>query len=386
MKESVEIKNLEDLLKNVIDKNEVKKTNENLYIFDQITSYTIKLGEDYLNKLKELNDLKTICNGISSKIDEAILIIDNKGEIVFKNEGSQSFIKLKDKKLYYEAIRNSELITLISDALKNGEENVAQIYINETPYEVDIFPIVLKEKKHFLAIFKKLSDLKSETLLKTQFLEAVSHEMKTPLSSILGTVEILESESFIKKKGQKFLEILKENSERLKKLTERILKLSEIESGRNTLNEVVDFSKLSSEVVEKFANLFKEKGIELSYTIQQNSIIRGNYFLLEDVLINLLENALKYTEQGKVSLNVLNDEKFVYITVEDTGKGIKEENVEKIFEPFYREDSSRNEIVKGTGLGLTITKRIVDMHSGEIKVESKLGIGTKFTLKFPKAS
>jgi signal transduction histidine kinase len=208
--------------------------------------------------------------------------------------------------------------------------------------------------------------------------------MKTPLSSILGTVEILENENFIKKKGLQFLTILKENTERLKKLTERILKLSEIESVRNSLKEIVDLTKLGEEVVKKFENQFKEKGLEFTYEIQENTKIRGNYFLLEDVLINLLENAMKYTESGRVSLKIFKDEKYAYIEVEDTGKGIREENIDKIFEPFYREDRSRNENVKGTGLGLTITKRIVDMHSGEIKVESKPGAGTKFTLKFPK--
>jgi signal transduction histidine kinase len=379
-----DLKNLEQLLKLTLDGNEIKGVEKSLLIFDEIRENTLLLNKSYISKLKELNDLQTICNELSKKIDEAIIIINSQGEIIFKNPQSDSIIKLKDKKIYYEAIRNSEMISLISNALESEKEIKKQIEINGTLYDISAFPIIIKETPHLLLIIKKLDDFKVETLLKTQFLEAVSHEMKTPLSSILGTVEILENEGFIKKKGEKFLQILKENTERLKKLTERILKLSEIESGRNSLKEIVDFSKLSNEVIKKFENHFKEKGLEFSYNIELNSTIRGNYFLLEDVLINLLENALKYTEKGKVMLNVFSDDKFIYVVIEDTGKGIKEENVDKIFEPFYREDSSRNEIVKGTGLGLTITKRIVQMHSGEIKVESKLGAGTKFTLKFPK--
>jgi len=382
--ESNEIGDLEKFLKNLIEKKEIKNFEGDSKIFEEVRIFLKTLGESYLKGECDLRNIRTICNEISSKVDEAIIIINAEGEIVFKNKEAENLIKLKDKKLYYEAIRNSTIITIIGNALKENKTIEQNVEINGVLYNATLSPVTLYDRQHTLAIFRKLEDFRNEKFLKSQFLEAVSHEMKTPLSSILGTVEILENENFIKKKGLQFLTILKENTERLKKLTERILKLSEIESVRNSLKEIVDLTKLGEEVVKKFENQFKEKGLEFTYEIQENTKIRGNYFLLEDVLINLLENAMKYTESGRVSLKIFKDEKYAYIEVEDTGKGIREENIDKIFEPFYREDRSRNENVKGTGLGLTITKRIVDIHSGEIKVESKPGAGTKFTLKFPK--
>ena len=382
--ESNEIGDLEKFLKNLIEKKEIKNFEGDSKIFEEVRIFLKTLGESYLKGECDLRNIRTICNEISSKVDEAIIIINAEGEIVFKNKEAENLIKLKDKKLYYEAIRNSTIITIIGNALKENKTIEQNVEINGVLYNATLSPVTLYDRQHTLAIFRKLEDFRNEKFLKSQFLEAVSHEMKTPLSSILGTVEILENENFIKKKGLQFLTILKENTERLKKLTERILKLSEIESVRNSLKEIVDLTKLGEEVVKKFENQFKEKGLEFTYEIQENTKIRGNYFLLEDVLINLLENAMKYTESGRVSLKIFKDEKYAYIEVEDTGKGIREENIDKIFEPFYREDRSRNENVKGTGLGLTITKRIVDIHSGEIKVESKPGAGTKFTLKFTK--
>ena len=382
--ESNEIGDLEKFLKNLIEKKEIKNFEGDSKIFEEVRIFLKTLGESYLKGESDLRNIRTICNEISSKVDEAIIIINAEGEIVFKNKEAENLIKLKDKKLYYEAIRNSTIITIIGNALKENKTIEQNVEINGVLYNATLSPVTLYDREHILAIFKKLEDFRNETFLKSQFLEAVSHEMKTPLSSILGTVEILENENFVKKKGLQFLTILKENTERLKKLTERILKLSEIESVRNSLKEIVYLTKLGEEVVKKFENQFKEKGLEFTYEIQENTKIKGNYFLLEDVLINLLENAMKYTESGRVSLKIFKDEKYAYVEVEDTGKGIREENIDKIFEPFYREDRSRNENVKGTGLGLTITKRIVDIHSGEIKVESKPGAGTKFTLKFPK--
>uniref|UniRef100_A0A7C4TW83 histidine kinase n=1 Tax=Caldisericum exile TaxID=693075 RepID=A0A7C4TW83_9BACT len=381
--EKNEREEIRTFLKNLLEGKPTEKFIYKSPHFEDIKKLLKDIEKDLQQVRTDYEETKNLFNTLYLKIEEGVIILDKNGKILFKNEQGEHILKLKERAYFYEAIRNSELMELISSALKEQREKKRIVEVNDSQYEVSIIPIEIREEVHLLILFKKVKELEKETIVKIQFLEAVSHEMKTPLSSILGTVEIIEEEKFVKKKGEKFLNILKENALRLQKLTERVLKLSEIETGRNALNEVIDLSRMGASIFSKYEERFKEKGVDLKLFLDKEVLIKGNRFFIEDVLVNLIENAYKYTEKGDVRLSIKKYETKAVIEVEDTGRGIKEENIEKIFEPFYREDTSRNENIKGTGLGLTITKRIVELHRGKIYVKSKLGAGTKFTIEFP---
>lgn len=355
--------------------------------FDELRNLVETISTKYINNTNELSYLKVFIEGLAETIEDGFFIVSSSGEIVFKNQAAENFIKLKDKKIFYEAIRNSRMIDFISKALEHKTTSQENIEIDDAKYLATVKPISVNDNDLYLLFyFKKANNIQSEALIEREFLEAVSHEMKTPLSSIIGTVEIIESENFIKKKGEKFLEILKENAKRLSDLTERILKISEVNTLKSNLNEVLNLKKIGENSIQKYKALFEEKGVALKAELEDDVSIKGNQFLIEDVIINLIENAYKYTDKGEVRFSIKKDGEFGIIEVEDTGKGIKEENLEKIFEPFYREDKSRNEQVKGTGLGLTITNKIVELHKGKIEVQSRVGKGTLFRVKIPLAS
>jgi signal transduction histidine kinase len=387
--ETNEVEEIEEHIKLAIQEKKFKKfgNEERLDQFDELRNLVETVSTEYINNTNELSYLKVFIDSLAETINDGFFIVSSSGEIVFKNQAAESFIKLKNKKIFYEAIRNSRMIDFISKALEHKTAFQEHIEIDDTKYLATVKPISVNDNDFYLLFyFKKANNIQSEALIEREFLEAVSHEMKTPLSSIIGTVEIIESENFIKKKGEKFLEILKENARRLSDLTERILKISEINTLKSNLNEVLNLKKIGENSIQKYKALFEEKGVELKAKLEDDVFIKGNQFLIEDVIINLIENAYKYTDKGEVRFSIKKYGEFAIIEVEDTGKGIKEENLEKIFEPFYREDKSRNEQMRGTGLGLTITNKIVELHKGKIEVKSRVGKGTLFRVKIPLAS
>ena len=387
--ETNEVEEIEEHIKLAIQEKKFKKfgNEERLDQFEELRNLVETISTEYINNTNELSYLKVFIDGLAETINDGFFIVSSSGEIVFKNQAAESFIKLKNKKIFYEAIRNSRMIDFISKALEHRKASQENIEIDDAKYLATVKPISVNDNDFYLLFyFKKANNIQSEALIEREFLEAVSHEMKTPLSSIIGTVEIIESENFIKKKGEKFLEILKENAKRLSDLTERILKISEVNTLKSNLNEVLNLKKIGENSIQKYKALFEEKGVALKTELEDDIFIKGNQFLIEDVIINLIENAYKYTDKGEVRFSIKKDGEFAIIEVEDTGKGIKEENLEKIFEPFYREDKSRNEQMRGTGLGLTITNKIVELHKGKIEVKSRVGEGTLFRVKIPLAS
>lgn len=371
---------LEDFVKS-IPKEENKDFTNSTILSYELTDNLKTLQKKYVDLKKNCNEKIHLYSLILNSIEEPILVIRKNGEIIYKNKKALEILKIKEKGLFYEAIRNTDLLNIISEALQSGTTKTNSIEINNSTYYVKNYPIDFENKNSVIFILRKETTLEKDAIVKTEFLEAVSHEMKTPLSSIVATLEIIENESFIKKGGEKFLKILKDNSLRLSNLIERILKLSEIDSFRGSFNEIVDLKKIAESIKSRFEPICKKK--RLALLVKAESIhLKGNSYFIEDILNNLVENAIKYTESGRIEIEIKKEDNVAIVEVKDTGKGIKEENLNKVFEPFYREDKSRNEAVKGTGLGLTITKKLVSQMNGEIEVESKVGIGTTFRVKF----
>ena len=187
-------------------------------------------------------------------------------------------------------------------------------------------------------------------------------------------------------KRNRFLAIIQKESDRLKRLIEDILLLSSIESNNNLVTEKVFIHDVLKEVYQMINYIAISKNIDLSYNFQDTKVVveaYGDY--IKQLLLNLIDNAIKYTpEGGKVMVNQFTENNEVIIEVIDNGVGIPKEDQNKIFQRFYRVDKARSRAVGGTGLGLAITKHIVNSLKGSISVESELGEGSKFIIRFPK--
>jgi signal transduction histidine kinase len=225
----------------------------------------------------------------------------------------------------------------------------------------------------------KIERLRQLDKVRTDFVANVSHELKTPLTSIRGFVETLEDGAINDKdNARRFLAIIKKHAQRLDSIIEDLLRLSELESGGRIETSQVNLKGLIDEIVMGFGHALSAKKQNLTVTAAGDFTITGDRDKLEQVFVNLIDNAIKYTKQGgQIEVNLAQADDVVMVAVEDNGIGIPKDDVERVFERFYRVDKAHSREVGGTGLGLSIAKHIVLAHNGQIRIESELGRGTK---------
>ncbi len=240
-----------------------------------------------------------------------------------------------------------------------------------------------------VALVEDITELRRLEQVRTDFAANVSHELKTPLTSIKGFVETLQNGAIANPEtAQKFLKIIMLEADRLTRLINDILSISRLESGSDSPpKEYIRLDKMAHEISEMLSILASEKDVTIaSRENAEPSYVYGNADQMEQMLINLIENGIKYNKRGgKVSVSVFNNEKTVNLLISDTGIGIPEEHLPRLFERFYRVDKGRSRSMGGTGLGLAIVKHIASSMGAMIEVHSKFGEGTEFLITFPSA-
>ncbi|MGN1420253.1 MAG: sensor histidine kinase [Eubacterium sp.] len=233
------------------------------------------------------------------------------------------------------------------------------------------------------AVNKTAAELGSTEVMRNDFINVISHEYKTPVASILGYAKILKNPSVSSEDKEKYTDIIIDESRRLSSMTNNILLLTKFEN-----TEIIPDKKpyaLDEQLrscVQLLSSQWLEKGINIEGDLSPVTYF-GNSDLMAHIWINLLDNAIKHTdENGTVSVTLNEEKDNIEIKITDTGNGIRSENIEHIFDRFYQEDESRN--VGGNGLGLSIVKRLVELCKGKITVQSEVGKGTCFTVFLPK--
>jgi signal transduction histidine kinase len=234
---------------------------------------------------------------------------------------------------------------------------------------------------------KMASELDKLEGIRKEFVSNVSHELKTPITSIKGYIEILED--MIKDKSQrKYLKIMNTNSDRLNNIIDDLLILSRIENVDNTKGlkfKLEPLSNVIDSVVSECAALIDSKEIEIFVNCSNDILINQNSMMMHQALSNLLNNSIKYSQdKSKIYFIVEDTDSYTSIEVKDEGIGINPKHFERLFERFYRVDESRSRDIGGTGLGLAIVKHIILLHNGTIDVQSKEGYGTSFIIKIQK--
>ncbi len=331
----------------------------------------------------EVSGKKEELHSIISSIQEGLLVLDRKGKILLSNESMKKiFIGAAfEGKLYWEAIREPQFSDLINRVMNEKKSHTDEIALNDKTFSCSATSLGAHEE--IVILFHDITESKKLEKIKKDFVVNVSHELRTPLTAIKGFVETLEED--IDDKNRNYLSIIRRNTDRLINIVEDLLALSQLEEKGATLHlDEIDAAKFIEQIHRIFEPKLTEKN--LSFTIASKNVIpliRADAFKLEQVFVNIIDNAVKYTEKGgiRVILEYRNNQ--VIIEIEDTGIGIPQEHLSRIFERFYVVDASRSRQLGGTGLGLSIVKHIVLLHNGTVEVESTPGKGTKFSITLP---
>ncbi len=357
----------------------LKKNDELKDLAESFNDMAFQMKKMFSNLANQKEEFNTII----SSIEEPLCVIKKEGIIKLCNESFKKIVDIKDikKGYYWEYLRSPELDDILKKVMTQKRHYLKEIKLRDRFY-LSSYTYIDKTDEIVL-ILHEITKFKQLETLKKEFIANLSHELRTPLTAIRGFLETLEDEEDIKNKY--YLEAIKRHTKRLMNIVDDILILSELErEGIKLETENVDLKYLTENIIKIFEQRLKEKGLNINLQIQKDiTPIIADPFKLEQMLINLIDNGIKYTEKGYISVGITQDDKNTVIVIEDTGIGIPEAAIPRVFERFYTVDKSRSKKLGGTGLGLSIVKHIVLLHKGDIKVDSIYGKGTKFTIQLP---
>lgn len=353
---------------------------------------------DELDKtMADLKDKNIKFDSIMNSMTNSFVAVDSNLRIILINSIAARFFGINQEDIIgcnlIEIIRNHQINEILQQVITDNSSSISEISIGmpeEGIFRVYASPIRsaddTKANSGGIITIHDITAVKKLEQIRTDFVSNVTHELKTPLTSIRGFVETLRSGAVQDADvTAKFLEIIDIEAERLTMLINDILQLSEIENRVNDTNiSAHKLSDIIAEVVSILQGSADKKGVSLIMEADRNINVMANRDRIKQMLINLIDNAINYNvENGTVRISAFKSEGRLVITVADTGIGIAQQYLPRIFERFYRVDKGRSRNMGGTGLGLSIVKHIVNLYDGNIKVKSEPGKGTEFIIHLP---
>ncbi|WP_215142473.1 two-component system histidine kinase PnpS [Exiguobacterium qingdaonense] len=325
-----------------------------------------------------------------------LLLVDERGIVTLVNRSYREMFQYDDLSIgqfYHGILPSPDVETLIEDVYLTEEVHRRQLSIrtgfNQKTYMVSAAPIFSDTGmlRGTTLLFNDITELKRLEQMRKDFVANVSHELKTPLTSIRGFSEtLLDGAKEVPELRDQFLDIIQKEATRMQMLVEDLLELSRLERDDFQMDLVsVDLNQLVDEVCLLLSQKANEKSIHLEAQHQGTVILQADLNRMKQVIMNLVANAINYSpEESRVEISVESKRDAYVLRVKDNGIGIAEKEVSRIFERFYRVDKARSRNSGGTGLGLAIVKHIIDLHHATIDVESEEGKGTTFTIVFPR--
>lgn len=346
------------------------------------------------NKINEVKTQNQKLTAIFNSMIEGTIVIDKAGRIVSVNSAVEDILGVTkadvEGRTFLEAIRQHDIAEVMETVLKEGRPLVTEVtlfYPLRRIFKMNAGPIFDQEGvAGCLMVIHDITELRRLETVRSDFVANVSHELKTPLTSIKGFVEtLLEGAIDDKDNNRNFLKIIQDQTERLNHLVDDLLSLSHLESKQILLKkEDVDLRQQVEEVLLGFRSQLNRKAIDVKNELPAHFMVKADRDKMTHVLINLIDNAIKFNkEQGSIRIASLKQDGKIKVYVEDSGLGIPAKDIPRIFERFYRVDKARSRELGGTGLGLSIVKHIVELHDGSVGVESTEGLGSKFWFVLP---
>jgi len=345
-----------------------------------------KLYKFHKNTIKMKKDLGLALDQFilgAQALPDGVLSLDQSNHILWANKKIQHMLGIRlpddlNKPITY-IFRDTKLLNLIE---ANDNNKSISIIIDDNKYQINLIEFGIENK---LLICRNINNEEKSETNRKRFISDVSHELKTPLTVIMGNSELLLNADIEKKQQKVLLQATLEQTQRMNALITDLISLSSIDSTKNIQrNNKVIVDDLKDQILNNLSSLKEKKDISFEFNLDSKKNILGSFSEIYSALENLVSNAFRYTDKGSISINwfVLKGQGVFSVT--DTGIGISKEHLEKITDRFYRVDADRSRNSGGTGLGLAIVKNIMDHHNGSIDVKSDMNKGSTFWLVFPK--
>jgi two-component system phosphate regulon sensor histidine kinase PhoR len=357
------------------------------------------MAERLSDKIQDLEGERTKVAAILDSMVEGVVAIDQRRRIVLMNHAARRIFDLGrapvEGRPLLEIVRHKEILDLVSDGKRFGEEGTHRHEIEIGPPVDRILDVhasamaLAPSGQGILLVLHDVTELRRLERVRTEFVANVSHELRTPLTSIRGYLEtLLDGALEEPTNARRFLDIAHTHAERLSRLVDDLLQLSDIETGKLVLKPtLLSLRDVTSEVVTFFEKQATQKSLFLVNDVSPDIQLQADWDRLTQIFVNLVDNAVKYTpDNGSITLGAeLSAHGLMHVWVNDTGIGIPSIDLPRITERFYRVDKARSRELGGTGLGLAIVKHLVQAHGGELWLESELGKGTTVNFSLPVA-
>ncbi len=353
------------------------------------TNQSLRELEYKLNKTMRYRDeTRQQFTSLAEVLGSGLIRIDENERVREINTYAKDTFDLSDAidQPYDVLKRHKTLYNLIHEAYLTERETRGQIVYNDRFFDINSAPIFESNLYHgCLVLIHDITQIKNAETFQKQFTADVTHELKTPLSALKGISEILlRDQDMPLEKRQEFDKIVFNQSERLETILNDLLIISKMDRLDYELNiKQLNIKQLLEDVIDLLRTQAEDKGLVVEATIADDTIY-VDPLKMEQVLLNLVKNAINYTDQGQITIKGYIDKKEYVIEVLDTGIGIKKSDQEKVFKRFYRVDDARSRASGGSGLGLSIIKNVIRKHHGTIDLQSTFGEGSRFIIRIPR--
>jgi two-component system, OmpR family, phosphate regulon sensor histidine kinase PhoR len=329
---------------------------------------------------------------ILSAMQDGLLVVDRQSRLALVNPAFCDLFGIGEESLgspLLETVRDPAVQRIVGETLRQRKPSQGELMIGRREFEMTSVPMGTDNGAvtGAVVLFHDITALKRADEIRRDFVANVSHELRTPLSILRGYIEtMLDDPKMPRGETARILEVMDQHSKRLGLLANDLLTLAQLESGSSSVQlSEIDLLRFLSDIVRDWRKKFATKDLEAVVDVSDEcSIIRADEERLREVFDNLLDNALKYSNRnGVVRLGAVRRNDEIVLSVNDSGIGISQEDLPRIFERFYRADKARSRQLGGTGLGLSIVKHIAQLHSGRVEAESELGKGTTIRVILP---
>ena len=335
-----------------------------------------------------LNQQRNEFQIVIDNMEEGLVLLNKEGRILLMNRSATHLLAVQDEDYIgrdFLLFGDEPKLHKLLSKVYNGKNYSVSVEMDNKNYEIHGNPVFSDDDIQGVVLFyMDVTEKMEAEQLRREFSANVSHELKTPLHSISGCAELLLNNMVKEADQPQFLQQIYDEAQHMVALVENIISISKLDETSEELPlEEIDLLAMSQDVVKQLMPHAKMKDIELDVS-GENVIIKGVHTLIHEMVYNLCDNAIKYNkENGSVSVIVTKNKDEAVLKVKDTGIGIPEDQVDRVFERFYRVDKSHSRASGGTGLGLSIVKHAAIRHNATIKVKSKVGKGTTISVRFP---